>query len=66
MTSLYSVPDEETEMLMENFYGALKSGRKKLDALHQGQLELIRGLRKRDGSAHPFFWGSFVLVGDPD
>ena len=66
MTSLFSVPDEPTRELMGQFYRGLKEGRGKLTALHEAQLALIRQRRQSGGAAHPFFWASFVLVGDPD
>ena len=66
VTSLFAVPDEQTRELMGRFYGALKAGRGKLEALHGAQLELLRQRRAAGGAAHPFFWASFVLVGDPE
>ena len=51
---------------MGRFYGALKAGQGKLEALHGAQLELLRQRRAAGGAAHPFFWASFVLVGDPE
>jgi len=65
LTSLYKVPDEQTRDLMHRFYGSLKEGKSKLDALHEVQLAIIRQRRAQNGAAHPFFWASFVLVGDP-
>jgi CHAT domain-containing protein len=66
VTSLFPVPDEQTRELMGQFYRSLKEGRGKLSALHEAQLALIRQRRQSGGAAHPFFWASFVLVGDPD
>ena len=66
VTSLFAVPDEQTRELMGRFYGALKAGQGKLEALHGAQLELLRQRRAAGGAAHPFFWASFVLVGDPE
>ena len=66
VTSLFEVPDEQTRELMGRFYGALKAGQAKLEALHGAQLELLRQRRAAGGAAHPFFWASFVLVGDPE
>jgi CHAT domain-containing protein/Tfp pilus assembly protein PilF len=65
VTSLYKVPDNETRQMMQRFYGSLKAGKSKLEALHDAQLAVIQQRRKEHGAAHPFFWASFVLVGDP-
>lgn len=64
VTSLFEVPDTETRELMKHFYGRLKS-HCKLEALHGAQRALIEQRRASHGAAHPFFWASFVLVGDP-
>jgi tetratricopeptide (TPR) repeat protein/CHAT domain-containing protein len=66
VTSLFKVPDEQTRQMMRSFYAGLKAGKGKLAALHDAQLEMIRQRRQEHGAAHPFFWASFVLVGDPN
>jgi tetratricopeptide (TPR) repeat protein len=66
VSSLFQVPDRETRQLMQRFYAHLKSGRSKLEALRDAQLEVIRNRRGDTGAAHPMFWGSFVLVGQPE
>ncbi|NCQ28691.1 MAG: CHAT domain-containing protein, partial [Armatimonadetes bacterium] len=35
-----------------------------LDALRDAQLAMIQRRREAHGTAHPFYWGSFVLVGE--
>ena len=66
VTSLFKVPDKETSELMRDFYGGLKAGKSKLDALRDAQLAMIKRRREAHGAAHPFYWASFVLVGDPE
>jgi CHAT domain-containing protein len=66
VTSLFKVPDEQTRQMMRSFYGSLKAGKGKLVSLHEAQLDMIHQRRQEHGAAHPFFWASFVLVGDPD
>ena len=65
LISLYKVPDAETQRLIGRFFGRLKEGRGKLESLRETQLEIIRQRQEDHGAAHPFFWGSFVLVGKP-
>jgi CHAT domain-containing protein len=65
VTSLFKVPDAETRQMMQRFYSGLKAGKGKLEALHEAQLAVIQQRRQEHGAAHPFFWASFVLVGDP-
>ena len=60
--SLFLVEDQATQELMGRFYRRLKAGHGKLEALRGAQLEMMR----RKGGAHPFYWASFVLVGDPE
>jgi CHAT domain-containing protein len=59
LASLWSVNDEATGELMRRFYGNLRAGRPKADALRRAQLDLMR----RPGRSGPFFWASFQLVG---
>jgi CHAT domain-containing protein/tetratricopeptide (TPR) repeat protein len=64
--SLFQVDDDATRDLMGRFYRGLKGGSGKLDALHQAQLDVMQERRNRGGTAHPFYWASFVLAGDPN
>ena len=64
VTSLFEVPDRETRELMRRFYRELNAGQGKLAALHTAQQALLAERRKTQGAGHPFFWASFVLVGD--
>ena len=63
--SLWSVPDEETAGLMVDFYGRLKGGKGKSQALREAMLGQMRGRRERVGASHPYYWGAFVCVGEP-
>jgi CHAT domain-containing protein/tetratricopeptide (TPR) repeat protein len=57
--SLWSVPDEATRELMEEFYRRLLAGEGRADALHAAQQVLRRKYPE------PYFWGAFVCLGDP-
>lgn len=68
--SLWKVADEETQVLMEQFYSNLLVGMHKSDALREAQLSMIGALRNGTlrpeyGFAHPFFWAAFICQGDP-
>ena len=66
VTSLFEVPDAETRELMQRFYANISVGQGKLGALHGAQIGMIEARRQERGAAHPFYWASFVLVGNPD
>lgn len=66
VTSLYKVPDDSTRSLMTKFYSNLLNGKDKLAALQDAQLATLHERRKLHNAAHPYFWGSFVLVGKPN
>jgi len=63
--SLWSVPDKETFEIMETFYGHILDGSTKSEALRQASLEVLRKHRNRYNSGHPYFWGGFILSGNP-
>ena len=46
---------------MKSFYGYLRAGKPKDEALRAAQIDQIR---KKGGSSHPFFWAAFELSGD--
>ncbi|MDD5435734.1 MAG: CHAT domain-containing protein, partial [Nitrospira sp.] len=58
--SLWKVPDKETKDLMVEFYKLMSEGKGKAEALREAKLNI-----KKDKS-HPFYWGAFVSVGNPD
>jgi len=66
ISSLWSVPDQETAELMDLFYRNLwQRGLGKHESLRAAQLEMIRRNRERfDGDARPASWGAFVVDGD--
>lgn len=57
--SLWSVPSAETTLFMTKFYKALARGVTKAEALNAAKLQL------RKTHPNPFFWGAFVLIGNP-
>ena len=45
--------------LVEGFFRNIKEGKNKLEAL-----KLARDEIRKQGYDHPFFWASFILVGE--
>jgi CHAT domain-containing protein len=60
MVSLWSVQDESTADLMVTFYRQLNNSRDKADALRGAKVKLIQSTRY----SHPYYWASFVLMGE--
>lgn len=60
LASLWSVGDDSTADLMKRFYGYLRAGRSKDEALRAAQVDLIRSR----SFSHPFYWAAFQLTGD--
>lgn len=60
MASLWKVDDPATRELMTAFYRELASGKSRAEALQAAQGVLLAQARYR----HPFYWASFVLMGD--
>lgn len=60
LASLWKVSDESTHTLMLAFYGALKSGAGRAEALRQAELSLL----DNPATTHPFHWAAFELMGD--
>jgi CHAT domain-containing protein len=63
LMSLWSVPDRESQELMNLFYEKWLSGIGKHEALREAQLEMRTRVKARYGQDLPFYWGAFVLVG---
>jgi CHAT domain-containing protein len=59
VSSLWSVDDQATGMLMTAFYTHLKQGKSKAEACRAAQADT------RAKYPHPYYWAAFVLTGDP-
>ncbi len=59
--SLWNVDDAATSELMQSFYDRLLEGMGRTEALRQAQLAMMR----RPERAHPFYWASFIVSGNP-
>ena len=57
--SLWKVPDEPTQELMDDFYARLLAGEPRAEALRQAQLAL------KARHPHPYYWGAFICQGEP-
>ncbi|MDY0260058.1 MAG: CHAT domain-containing tetratricopeptide repeat protein [Desulfovibrio sp.] len=62
--SMWSVPDKETQELMEFFYDNLAKGMPKAQALRHAALKERDITRKRFNSDNPLYWGAFIYIGD--
>jgi CHAT domain-containing protein/tetratricopeptide (TPR) repeat protein len=58
--TLWKVNGDATRDLMVRYYGRLKAGEERDEALRQVQLELLG----TEGRCHPYFWAGFIPQGD--
>jgi CHAT domain-containing protein/Tfp pilus assembly protein PilF len=63
LMSLWSVPDQETQELMTQFYTNWLAGMDKPEALRRAEIAERDIVKKRYGKDLPYYWGAFVLVG---
>jgi hypothetical protein len=61
-TTLWSVNDQSTAIIIESFYKYLKEGKDKDEALHLAKLDFLKS--SDNSSAHPFLWAPYILIGD--
>jgi CHAT domain-containing protein/Flp pilus assembly protein TadD len=69
IATLWSVADQSTSRLMQDFYRLRERSPKmsKAEALRQAQLALLRPADQKDAKApyaHPFYWAPFILIGN--
>jgi len=57
--SLWKVPDEQTQELMEDFYRRILAGQSRADALREAQLDM------KSKHPQPLYWGAWICQGDP-
>ena len=60
ITSLWTVDDQESPVLMSSFYNYLKDGKTKDAALRQAKLDYISTSSKPE----PYYWAAFIPIGD--
>jgi CHAT domain-containing protein len=58
--SLWAVSDKATRELMVAYYGRLKQGQGRCEALRRVQLEMLKSVNRR----HPYYWASFIQSGE--
>ncbi len=61
VASLWSAVDAESAQITKAFYGNLKSGMDKAEAMRQAKLAL---LRRDPDDLHPYLWAPFIVIGD--
>ncbi len=62
--SLWSVPDAATGEIMQAFFGNLKAGMAKDEALREAKLSYLT--KHPNSQANPFFWAGFIPIGEMD
>lgn len=62
ISSLWNVNDTSTSFLMENFYSNLKKKQSKTEALNNAKRTYLQSHSLSERS--PYYWASFVLIGD--
>jgi CHAT domain-containing protein len=58
--SLWSIPSKETTELMTEFNTLIAKGKTKAEALREARLDLMKK------KPNPFYWGAFIMVGNPN
>jgi len=64
VTSLWQANDQSTQKLMGGFFKNLKAGMGKDQALRRTRTEFLDSAP--DEMTHPYYWGTFVLIGDDE
>jgi CHAT domain-containing protein len=60
VVSLWKIDDGVTSTLMDRYYGELRAGAGRSEALRRAQRDMLRG----GPHGHPFYWAAFVPIGD--
>lgn len=62
LTSLWKIDEQSSAQIIETFYGYLKKGLTKDEALQKAKLDFIATAKGR--TKHPQYWAGLVLIGD--
>lgn len=64
ISSLWKINDASTSSIMKNFYSNLKKGNTKVKALNTAKREYLKSHSLSEKA--PYYWASFVLLGNTD
>jgi len=64
VSSLWSIDDASTSKIMKDFYHHLSNGQTKSQALRNAKINYLNTHSVSDAS--PYFWSSFILIGQDD
>jgi len=62
--SLWSVPDDETARISNDFFKNLKDGKSKGEALRLAKLKYLNASNVPPDRLHPLYWAGFVPIGE--
>ena len=62
VVSLWNVSDISTGQLMKSFYRDMTAGLSNAAALREAKLQMLKSDKE---TRHPYYWASFVIVGQP-
>lgn len=62
VSSLWSINDRSTSIVMDNFYQHLASGKDKALSLRLAKIDYMNSVDEE--YKHPYYWSSFILIGD--
>lgn len=62
VSTLWQVPDRDSQLIVTEFFQRLAGGEARAEALRSSQLKRIRERRERWGDAHPFFWCAWTVT----
>jgi CHAT domain-containing protein len=65
LASLWSISDNSTATLMDDFASKWSNDQSVADAFAEAQRSLIAKLRKANKSAHPYHWAAFAITQVP-